>query len=176
MRANDRRASGHGFQDRQTKTFIEGGKSQYRRVCNQFPFILARHLSGLAVDCGGYEPKALGVREAQEDALAGGAGGEGHVRGDGVGLAAGGEGDVAEESGEALDAEARGLSEEQNTLALSFREAETSFAVAVEEKEREERFLKDEEARLLALETKLRDLTREANELKVRLAEERGER
>ena len=82
----------------------------------------------------------------------------------------------ARERHEALDAEAKGLSEEQNTLALSFREAETSFAVAVEEKEREEHFLVEEEARLLAQETKRQDLAREANEMKVRLAEERGER
>ena len=82
----------------------------------------------------------------------------------------------ARERREALDAEAKGLSEEQNTLALSFREAETSFAVAVEEKEREEHFLVEEEARLLAQETKRQDLAREANEMKVRLAEERGER
>lgn len=82
----------------------------------------------------------------------------------------------ARERREALDAEAKGLSQEQNTLALSFREAETSFAVAVEEKEREEHFLVEEEARLLAQEAKRQDLAAEANEMKVRLAEERGER
>jgi len=75
-----------------------------------------------------------------------------------------------------LGAEAKTLTEEQNTLAFSMKDREASFAVAVEEKEREESFLTSEEARMEALEGKRRSLSLEVNDLKVRLAEERGER